>query len=58
MRKIEMKERYPCPNCKKRVFDARDEDKAVITLKCPHCRQIIDVIVSTQGKPLGIERTS
>jgi len=44
------KDKYPCPSCGKRVFDARDGDTAVITLKCPHCKQIVDVPVFARDK--------
>ena len=56
--KNERKDKYPCPVCKKRVFDARDGDEAVITLRCLHCREIVEVPVFTRDKPPNAKRDS
>ena len=39
----------PCPVCEKRVFDVYDPpDKPTrIRIKCPHCRKIVKIPVST-----------
>lgn len=39
-----------CPNCGKRVFDASGihpvEQPVEISLKCPHCRRIVEVPIA------------
>lgn len=40
-----MKEKINCPVCQKRAFDIRSHAKGAIwiELKCPHCRNIVQV---------------
>ena len=45
-----MKEKINCPVCRKRAFDIRSCAKwaVFIELKCPHCRNIVQVCYDIQ----------
>lgn len=45
-----MKEKVNCPVCRKRAFDIRATVKGAvwIELKCPHCRNIVQVCHNIQ----------
>ncbi|WP_460641822.1 hypothetical protein [Lacrimispora brassicae] len=42
---MQMKEKINCPVCRKRAFDiyASPKGEIWIELKCPHCRNIIQI---------------
>lgn len=41
-----------CPNCGRRIFDKITPTSGVIEIKCPQCKQIIEIDLSyrTAGK--------
>jgi len=45
-----MKEKINCPVCRKRAFDIRAHVKGAIwiELKCPHCRNIVQICYDMQ----------
>lgn len=33
-----------CPVCHKRLFDIEWEGRTVISIKCPHCKQVVKIV--------------
>ena len=38
-----MKTVIKCPTCKRRIFDTTDNSLGLIDIKCPHCKQVVQV---------------
>ncbi len=38
-----MSRQVKCPNCNKRLFDINTEGTGAIGIKCPKCKQIINI---------------
>lgn len=44
-----MKSTIKCPTCRRRIFDTTDSSNAVIDIKCPHCKQIVQVELKSKA---------
>ena len=44
--------RATCPMCERRIFDVSDipDDPVRVRLKCPHCRKIVKIPISTTSQ--------
>ena len=40
-----MKRKIKCPICKKRALDAEDNSTGEISIKCPHCKNIVSIVL-------------
>ena len=45
-----MKRKLRCPICKKRALDADDEASGTVSIKCPHCHNIVQILLSLKFK--------
>lgn len=45
-----MKFKMKCPLCKKRALDADEGSCGEVSIKCPHCKNIVSIVLNIHKK--------